>query len=159
TAKRNFTDADRIYYEALRSNTDPSRMVWLITTRAYMLMEEGRYEEAAHEFERAEKSILDSGSVSDRATLHNNLGICRYSLGNFQHAIATLKKAEPTFRDQHDRSNLRVCVNTLGLAYLDAGSLEPATRYLREAVQISEELKDQPAQADSLANLATVAIA
>ena len=157
-ATKDFSSAERIYREAVRLNNDPARTVWLHTSRAWMLMEEGRYEEAANELNWSASKILAMPDQNAHATLHNNLGTCDYHLGNFLRSIAALQKAEPLFRAQGDRANLRLCVNTLGLAHLESGSLQPARHYLLEAVQLASDLKDQPAQADSLANLATVAI-
>jgi CHAT domain-containing protein len=159
STKKEFSAADSFYHSAIRLNSDPARLPYLYFSRAFTLMEQSRYEEAAQEFERARSGSGLAGNEDGLARIHTNLGACYNNLGDFRRASLELRRAEPLLRKNANKASLQVCLNAIGVAYLGQGSVEPANRYLAEAAQLAKELNDPPQQADALANLASVAIA
>jgi tetratricopeptide (TPR) repeat protein len=109
---------------------------------------------ACHCVERAIRLLEDSPNVVALSLAHNALGVCRYSLCQFQVAREALTVALQLARRMGD--DCRVSMTAANLTFLNilTGDLDEAIRVGRLSVEVGTALRDHPRLASSYINLA-----
>jgi len=114
------------------------------------LFQEGLYEEAIVQFEKAKNAFAAEGNDVEVAEMVNNLGVIYRMLGQWDEAIAALEEAKSTFVRLGDRSREAQTLGNLGGLYASKGERETSNECLRQAADIFSELGDEQRYGETL---------
>jgi tetratricopeptide (TPR) repeat protein len=98
------------------------------------------------------------GHKGNEAYALNALGVCLYSSGAYEDAIAAIRASILLDREAGDRMHLGRKVSNIGQMFSDLGDVERAMEFLRRALDVFESLDDQGGRADTLSAMAELLI-
>lgn len=90
-----------------------------------------------------------------QATIHNNLGICLWSLGQLQQAASHYKSAHALYRRLKDLNGQAKIINNLGILSDEMGKLRQAAQAYEKAGKIFKRIGSLRSEAFACANLGT----
>lgn len=132
---------------------DLLQVIRIHTNRASRHIEEGSYEAALSELERALTLADLTGFASFRALGLTNRGEAHFRLGRLDEAVADLEAAKAIYQRMDSRS-LAYPLQTLGDVYVARGDTALARAAYEEAAGLAEQADDQQGLVPALAGLA-----
>jgi tetratricopeptide (TPR) repeat protein len=114
------------------------------------LFQEGLYEEAIVNFEKAQEMFAAEGDDVQAAEMVNNRGVIYRMQGQWDKAIAALEEAKTAFAGLGDRNREAQTLGNLGGLYAEQGEREKADECLRQAADIFAELGDEQRHGETL---------
>ena len=124
----------------------------------------GQYSESLAMLHEAISSLREQGDTLDLGAALSNLGTTLAELGRFEEAQAALEEALATLRaSQRDRPQssqaaIAQSLNNLGRLHFATRQWLEAKRVFEEAAVIYRQLGDTPETANTLSNMATIAL-
>jgi tetratricopeptide (TPR) repeat protein/transcriptional regulator with XRE-family HTH domain len=119
-------------------------------------LQQGRYERAGGQLERALALYREVGDQAGEARALGNLGNVRYQQGRYQEAVGYQRQSLKLRRDAHDQAGEANTLNNLGLIYLRQGRYAHAAGHLEQALALYLETGDRDGEAYALSNLGRV---
>jgi tetratricopeptide (TPR) repeat protein len=119
-------------------------------------LQQGRYERAGGQLERALALYREVGDQAGEARALGNLGNLRYQQGRYQEAIGYQQQSLKLRRDRHDQAGEANTLNNLGLIHMRQGRYALAAGYLEKALALYLEIGDRDGEAYALSNLGRV---
>ncbi|UJR84451.1 serine/threonine-protein kinase PknK [Sandaracinus amylolyticus] len=98
------------------------------------------------------------GHKGHEAYALNALGVCLYSSGAFEDAIAVIRASILLDREVGDRLHLGRKAGNIGQMYADLGDVSRAMEFLRRALDVFESLDDQSGRVDTLTTMAELLV-
>jgi ATP/maltotriose-dependent transcriptional regulator MalT/DNA-binding SARP family transcriptional activator len=132
---------------------DLPQVIRIRTNRASRHIEEGSYEAALSELERALTLADLTGFASFRALGLTNRGEALFRLGRLDEAVADLEAAKAIYQRMGSRS-LAYPLQSLGDVYMARGDVALARAAYEEAAGLAEQADDQQGLVPALAGLA-----
>jgi tetratricopeptide (TPR) repeat protein len=117
-------------------------------------IDEGRLDEADHNYRRALESFRAAGDLYDEAMMLNNLGLLRREQGRLDEAEAFHRESAAIRRRIDDRSGLGRVENMLALVYIARGQFDTALQSSESALAIARETGDRFYEAVTLTSRA-----
>ena len=130
--------------------TDKTASAQELKDEGLRLFQEGLYEEAIVQFEKAQEMFAAEGNDVEVAEMVNNLGVIYRMLGQWDEAIAALEQAKTTFVRLGDRSREAQTLGNLGGLYASKGERDKSNECLRQAADIFAELDDDQRYGETL---------
>lgn len=130
--------------------TDKTASAQELKEEGLRLFQEGLYEEAIAQFEKAQEMFAAEGNEIEVAEMVNNLGVIYRMLGQWDEAIASLEQARATFVRLGDRNREAQTLGNLGGLYASKGERDKANECLRQAADIFAELGDDQRHGETL---------
>ncbi len=124
------------------------------TTRGTALWRMGQVQEAAEALGRGAQLFEDAGSLLDAARVSNNLGILRYSEGDWSGAIAAFERFRSQVARMGNEGEVASAANNLGVLYRDTGQLDRARAAFAQALELARRLDLARLEPMVLGNLA-----
>ncbi len=144
-------DAERHFERVGLDGFDGDR-ARLQVARGRLFMDQAKYRDAAERFEIALDTAKRLGDLALEVLSLRHLAAARHESGNSREAIIHLERAESILAqpDQEDVPERIEVQNLHGAILEDANSTERALELFRNSLRDAEELKLEPAQAETL---------
>lgn len=124
----------------------------------FVLLQDGRYDEALTWFERGRGLIGRAGGDSSRARIEGNVGWCLYRLGDFDGALARFDQAAKIYEGTENRLAQQIWTGNQGVVLLSRGDYPAASKKFASALQIARSSGNERAASGWLVNLADAAL-
>ena len=146
-----------VYAFLRHSSSAPAPETWYsLSTRGVRAMNEGRYEEAEWDFERAAE-LASASDNWERGTGLQNLGKLRHLQGRFDESEQLYRSALEILEDHpRDPAQVALLLNDLGASHATQGAMDDALPYLQRAVLLDEIA--QPASPQAIGRLRNYAV-
>ena len=99
-----------------------------------------------------------TGNKGHEAYALNALGVCLYSSGAYEDAIAVIRASILLDREAGDRMHLGRKTSNIGQMYADLGDVTRAKEFLQRALDVFESLDDLAGRGDTLAAMAELLV-
>lgn len=110
----------------------------------------GDYDRAIAFLTDAEARANARGYASERLLALQNIGNARYMMRALEEAGGSYRQALAIARDLRDKKRAAELLSNLGIVALEQGRSEEAETFVREALQIEDEIEDLPGKQHSL---------
>jgi tetratricopeptide (TPR) repeat protein len=152
TAKSHFEEAQRVYQEHASS-------IWEVDVLCALAendIAQGNFSKARLYLKSATDQLELSGNKWLHALVSYFRGLLAYYEGESEEAAVLLEKTTAMAREGQYKPDLGRSLVTLGRVRLSSGEATPATKYLREGLDLFQELGHRLGVASAIEQLATV---
>ena len=135
---------------------DPENRVFCLNGRAEIDRRQGRLQ-ACHDRLAKAFDLFPQYDIAKglQATIHNNLGICLWSLGKLKQATGHYKSAYALYRRLKDLNGQSKIINNLGILSDEMGKLRQAAQAYEKAEKIFKRIGSLRSEGFACANLGT----
>lgn len=140
------------YLDGLPSVSDPAVKDPFEAGRK--LMEECKWAEAVAEFRKA----LPHGIGTQLVALYNLIGLCYYTSGKLDYALASYEKSLTLATEFQDGPGEAAALGNIGLILRDRGQTQAAEQYFQKALKVSEQVGYEQGRAEQLNNLGLISL-
>lgn len=135
---------------------DPAAEAEALTSLGSVDLRQGRYQQAADHFRRAQALFREAGNRSGQARSLGNLGIVLLQQGGYREAARHLELAATLLREIGDHTGEARVLGNLGILSRRQGHYRQAADYHRQALTMFRAIGDRAGEASALTDLGDV---
>jgi tetratricopeptide (TPR) repeat protein len=102
------------------------------------------------------RDAIKYASGTQLIALYNLIGLCQYTPGRWNDALASFDEARRLSTDFNDKKGEAATLGNIGLMWLSKGQSDTASEFYGKALRLAEELDDLHVQAINLGNIGLV---
>lgn len=126
--------------EQIAIASQPALVCEVLNSRSALDVEEGKYDAAEEELQRALVLAKQTSNARQVASILLNLAWLSANRGNLDEAVDRNQAALAAARSQNMQALVATILGNLGSAYFSLGDLESAQKYFSDGAKLSEEL-------------------
>ncbi|MBB6048686.1 CHAT domain-containing tetratricopeptide repeat protein [Armatimonas rosea] len=157
--QRNFPEALRLLQSALtqaRSQKDRSSEVVTLSYLGFVLMNQGRPQEAEDNYQKALTLYQERKDRAGEANTLGNLGILSLNQGLFPKALAYYQQVLPLFRDLGNKNGEGATLTNIGIVYTQLGKPDKALETYLQALPVHQATGNKNFEANTLGNISNL---